>query len=95
MDSGVDTSSYVERFRLEAWAIGLRGAFGLLAGPFYSEKEALETEGEDGQYIIHFLPDGTDELAWIWEKDRWKRVDPNSDERGYNESDSTGKCYRA
>ena len=61
--------------RKEAWAIGIEGeknSFGMCAGPFFTEDGALEEVGLNNMYrVIHFLPDGTDEVTWIWRGDRW------------------------
>ena len=63
--------------RPEAWAIGLdhsHGSHGMTNGPFNTELEALETIGERKARIVHFFPDGTEEVVWAWHKDRWVRV---------------------
>ena len=60
----------------EMWGIGIqhgRYEIGMTHGPFRTEVEALEIVGEVGACIVHFLPDGRDEVVWHWSKDRWVR----------------------
>lgn len=63
----------------EKWAVGIddkQGGYGMIHGPFATELEALEIVGQDSSAIIHFLKDGSHKIAWLWDDDRWKKIDP-------------------
>jgi hypothetical protein len=60
--------------RPERWGVGIsdgKSGVGMTDGPFETELEALETVGQPGSEVYHFLPDGTCLVTWHWEVDRW------------------------
>jgi len=53
------------------------GQFGMWFGPHPSEKEMLDTVGMgEKSRIIRFNTDGTDDVLWRWENNRWIRMSP-------------------
>lgn len=49
-----------------------KGGYGMWEGPNPSEKEMLETIGQDNNsVIIRFNANHTDEVIWWWRNDRW------------------------
>lgn len=67
--------------RQESWAVGEPSGeegveIGMKAGPFYNKFDALEEIGDEGDVIVHFLEDGTDELEYRWNEDMvaWVKV---------------------
>jgi len=50
--------------------------FGMLHGPWPNLKMALETVGGDERAaIIRFNPNMSEEILYVWRKDRWVRDD--------------------
>ena len=50
------------------------GGYGMWDGPNPSQREMLEIEGRDEySVIIRFNTDGTDEVIWRWDNNRWRR----------------------
>jgi hypothetical protein len=61
--------------RDEKWGIGIedrKSGVGMLYGPCDFEKDCLESVGDEGWKIYHFLRNSDKfEIIWVWKEDKW------------------------
>ena len=68
--------------RKVAWGVAMKNpnhwlGYEMVEGPFYSKKEALKIEGEQGARIVFFMRNGGDRITHYWHNNCWikKRKD--------------------